>query len=329
MFTRLLCCLDSDFLMVLSMKYFLCCATGVFLSSLAILPATAVAQTASMPSDTTTSSGSGLYQEGPGDSGIVRYQRMRGYYWEQSGDLQKKISALGNAATTSVFMPVLFGVGIKNISPNFGDPRSGGRTHKGEDIMAVKGTPIVSPTPAVVLHTGVGNSDSSGTPTDPFPRLTGEFSLQEKISYLSTIFTQTSSSTALAQFLVLNFRGTFIAALAANIPLPLPITDVLASMPAPSLLPSRNVGGALPPGDLDIGSSGTAVATLQKYLIPHTGRCRRCSQASCWRGCYRQFRAHHQSRTCGIPGGGRHFSGKRILRAYHACVCRSSSDWHS
>ena len=57
-------------------------------------------------------------------------------------------------------MPVLFGVAPSDLSPNFGDPRSGGRTHEGEDIMAVKGTPVVSPTDAVV--TGTGKSGSPG-----------------------------------------------------------------------------------------------------------------------------------------------------------------------
>ena len=56
-------------------------------------------------------------------------------------------------------MPILFGVSVKNISPNFGDPRDGGaRTHEGEDIMAVKGTPIISPTNAVVIRAGTGGS---------------------------------------------------------------------------------------------------------------------------------------------------------------------------
>ena len=113
------------------------------------------------------------------------------------------------------------------------------------------------------LHFEIHNS--SGTPVDPFPRLTGEFSLQEKISYLYTILTQTSDSVALSRFLVTNFRGTFIASLAANIILPPTIIDALASIPATTV--STSVGGGLPAGDLDIGSSGAMVIALQKYLI--------------------------------------------------------------
>lgn len=229
------------------------------------------------------------------ESVSVSWQQIQEYR-QRSNDLQQKINALSTIANASVLMPVLFGVEVEDISPNFGDPRSGGRTHEGEDIMAVKGTPIVSPTPAVVIRTdygtGEGNAvytanpggetfiyyhldrfgegvvsglvlkqgsligyvgntgnasggaahlhfeihNSSGVPIDPFPRLTGEFSLQEKISYLSTILTQTSDSVALSKFLVTNFRSTFISALAAKIVLSLPIIDALASISEGALI---------------------------------------------------------------------------------------------
>ena len=253
-----------------------------------------------------------LYHEGQSESG---------QWGRPSSDLQQKINTLNSTANPYVYMPVLFGVAIKDISPNFCDPRYGGRTHEGEDIMAVKGTPIVSPTPAVVLRTGVGETEgnyvytanpggetfvymhldrigegvisglvlaqgsligyigntgnasggaahlhfeihnSSGIPIDPFPRLTGEFSLQEKISYLSTILTQTSDS-ALPQFLVSNFRATFVSALVLNITLPASIINFLVSIPE-----TPTPTGSLPAEDLDIGSSGIKVVELQRYLI--------------------------------------------------------------
>lgn len=265
-------------------------------------------------------------QDGSMATGTVRVQQIQ-QYRQQSSDLQNKISALPSSAVASVPMPVLFGVAVSDLTPNFGDPRDNGtRTHEGEDIMAVSGTPIVSPTAAVVLRTVtgpdegnavytanpggetfvymhldhfgegvsagtvlkqgsligyVGNTgnasggpahlhfeihNSSGTPIDPFPRLTGELSLKEKIADLFTILTQTSNRTALAEFLVTNFRGTFLTAIAATITLPAPITDALASITATpvSLI---GTGGTLPAGDLDIGSTGAAVVTLQKYLI--------------------------------------------------------------
>lgn len=297
----------------------------VLLYALVLSPATVIAQTTSGSSVASSSNSQWFYQDDSSEPASVRQERIRGYR-QQSSDLQQKINALSSTTNASVLMPVLFGVEVKDISPNFGDPRdSGTRTHEGEDIMAVKGTPIVSPTVAVVLRTVtgvdegnavytanpggetfvymhldrfgegvvagvvlqqgsligyVGNTgnasggpahlhfeihNSNGVPIDPFPRLTGELSLQEKISDLSIILTQTSDSTALSQFLVTNFRGTFMAALAANITLPLPIIDALASI-SETLAPV-STGDILPAGDLDIGSSGAAVVVLQQYLI--------------------------------------------------------------
>ena len=70
-------------------------------------------------------------------------------------DFQQKIASLSSTPVTSLPMTVLFGVGLKDISPNFGVPRAT-RKHQGEDIMAVKDTPVVSPTEAVVLGTQYG-----------------------------------------------------------------------------------------------------------------------------------------------------------------------------
>src|SRR3989338_6639523 len=252
-------------------------------------------------------------------------QRIRGWR-RQSSELQQKISVLPGVAEVAVLMPVLFGVGVNNISPNFGDPRDGGtRTHIGEDIMAVKGTPIVSPTAAVVLRTGVGSGqgnyvttanpggeafvymhldrfgegiaegvvleqgsliwyvgntgnasggaahlhleihNSGGVATDPFPRLTAEFTPAQKMSYLTNIFGQTSDPVALSEFLVSNFRLPFTAARSAGIVLPPLITGALDAVPiSPS---ASGAGVSLPEGDLTLGSSGTAVVNLQKFLI--------------------------------------------------------------
>lgn len=255
------------------------------------------------------------------------------FYRKQPSDIQQKMDALSSVANTSVYMPVLFGVGLNNISPNFGTPRSNGRTHQGQDIMAVKGTPIISPTPAVVLRTGTGVSegyyvytanpggetfgyvhldrigegvvpgavlnqgsligyvgntgnasggsahlhfeihDSSHNVVDPFPRLNRELSLQEKMTYLSTILNQTSDSATLSQFLVLNFRSTFISALAANITLPQPITNALSPLPVatPVITPPVTIVASSSLKvtllrNLSKGMSGADVKLLQKAL---------------------------------------------------------------
>ncbi len=262
--------------------------------------------------------------DGSSESTTTQVQRIRDFRQQSSG-LNQKISALPTVANPSVAMPVLFGVALTDISPNFGDPRDNGtRTHQGEDIIAVKGTPIVSPTPAVVLRTEtgvdegnavytinpggevfvymhldrfgegvvsgsvldmgsligyVGNTGNaaggpahlhfeihnpSGMPTDPFPRLTSEFTLDQKISYLNKILTQTSDPNALGAFLVTNFRGTFVLAAASGITLPPIITGFLVSIPEPV---SSSSSGSLPTGDLTLSSTGPAVTNLQTFLI--------------------------------------------------------------
>lgn len=56
-------------------------------------------------------------------------------------------------------VPVLFGVDKNVLVPDFGDSRGGGtRSHEGQDMRAPLGTPIVSPTEAIVISTGFGDS---------------------------------------------------------------------------------------------------------------------------------------------------------------------------
>ncbi len=301
------------------MKYLIHYTTIISLLAFLVLPVIVMAETPT-PSPTPTITPSVSQYD---SSGTTSTQQQMIRQWRYSSEFSQQIAALGTVPVATFPIPVLFGVGTKDIWPNFGDPRPH-RLHEGEDIMAVKGTPIVSPTDAVVtltnydvgagnsvytanpggesfvyyhldrigegvtrgkvLHRGsligyVGNTgdaaggpahlhfevhNSAGTPTDPFPRLAGEFPTGEKISYLSTILTQTSDPVALSQFLVTNFRSTFILAQTSNIILPSLIIDAMAAIPA---VPAPVNSGILPPGDLDVGSSGTAVINLQKYLI--------------------------------------------------------------
>lgn len=72
---------------------------------------------------------------------------------------QKAIDALDSEPVQDLPIPVLLGVAVSDLYPNFGDPRDGGtRTHEGEDIMAPKDDYIVSPTDAVVTSVGTGES---------------------------------------------------------------------------------------------------------------------------------------------------------------------------
>lgn len=79
----------------------------------------------------------------------------------RTSQYRDKISALGAAPIAGFPIPVLLGVEVSDLTKNFGDPRGDGtRTHEGLDILAPSGTPVVSPTDAVV--TRVGDGASSG-----------------------------------------------------------------------------------------------------------------------------------------------------------------------
>lgn len=68
-------------------------------------------------------------------------------------------SDLGDDMVEEIAIPILFGLDYDEIYPDFGDDRDGGdRTHEGEDMMAPEGTPIVSPTEAIVTSVGFGDS---------------------------------------------------------------------------------------------------------------------------------------------------------------------------
>ncbi len=81
--------------------------------------------------------------------------------WRGSQSIYAQASFLAKEPVLSLPIPVLFNVELRNLTANFGDPRGDGtRTHEGLDIMAPRGTPIVSPTDAVVAR--IGNGASSG-----------------------------------------------------------------------------------------------------------------------------------------------------------------------
>lgn len=245
------------------------------------------------------------------------------YDWLQSNNrtLSRRVNQLDEDPVASLPMPILFGVAPANLSPNFGDPRSGGRTHEGEDMMAPKGAPIISPTEAVVLATGVweggGNYVSTANPggekfvymhldwiadldpgdvldpgdligyvgntgnasggaphlhfeirkngaQDPFPRLKSEFTLAQKMKFTADIIDdgESKNEDQFVKFLVANYRSQFLAAQALDIDVP---EEILAEMKLVPATGAANIASF--PGDLTLGANGSAVVTLQKFLI--------------------------------------------------------------
>jgi murein DD-endopeptidase MepM/ murein hydrolase activator NlpD len=79
------------------------------------------------------------------------------FIWRQSSNrIRDGVSQLASEPVQNVPIPILFGVALSDLTRNFGDPRGLNRTHEGLDMMAPKGTPVVSPTEAVVLSASSG-----------------------------------------------------------------------------------------------------------------------------------------------------------------------------
>lgn len=71
----------------------------------------------------------------------------------------KAINKLDDDPVEEIPIPIMFGLALKSIYSDFGDGRDGGdRQHEGQDLLAPRGTPIASPTDAVVVRTGNGSS---------------------------------------------------------------------------------------------------------------------------------------------------------------------------
>jgi len=233
-------------------------------------------------------------------------------------------------------IPVLFGVNLDDIVPDFGDPRGDGtRLHEGQDIRAPKGTPIVSPTEAVVISTGSGASagkyvytanpggevfrymhldeianlsrgdelavgdfigtvgdtgnapdgiyhlhweirDEDNDATDPFPRITKEFTLKQKMSFLSDIIKDFSRSERkkYAAFLVNTFGGEFSEATRKGYDVPSEIEAVLKDSDignrAKLLTQLQALINQIPSvltSELKLGDDGARVVLLQFYLM--------------------------------------------------------------
>jgi len=233
----------------------------------------------------------------------------------------------------SFSIPVLFGVTLENVVPDFGASRDGGsREHEGQDFLAPEGAPVVSPTDAVVLSVGKGESagkyvytlnpggeqfrymhlsevadldrgdvlqagdyigqvgDTGNAPDgvyhlhfetrgedgaeDPYPRLTGTFTLKEKASFLDDIFRDLDDEDEYADFLVTTFRNDMERAFKAGYALPDEVVEALeergvvaAAKQAAALAEIIEQLPTYLAMELEQGDQGVAVMLLQLYII--------------------------------------------------------------
>ncbi|MFM2374810.1 MAG: hypothetical protein RLZZ234_805 [Candidatus Parcubacteria bacterium] len=71
----------------------------------------------------------------------------------ESGVAYKKAEKLGRTRIKSFVVPVL-GISVPSLKDTWGEARSLGRTHEGIDIIAPRGSVVVSPTKAIVVQIG-------------------------------------------------------------------------------------------------------------------------------------------------------------------------------
>lgn len=243
-------------------------------------------------------------------------------------------SDLDDDPVAEVAIPVLFGVTLSDVIPDFGAPRGGGtRQHEGQDFIVPLGTPVVSPTEAVVLSTGTGASagkfvytanpggeqfrymhfdyiadlergdtldvgdligtvgdtgnaapgdyhlhfetrDDDNQAQDPHERLVDDFTLKEKMSFLSGILRAVDDEDEYAEFLVSTFTADFVAAYNAEYRLP---DEIEAALEATGALDQQTqvaqletIMQSIPQlltMELATGDEGAAVVLLQLYLM--------------------------------------------------------------
>jgi hypothetical protein len=113
---------------------------------------------------------------------------------------------------------------------------------------------------ATHLHFGIYKSGA----TNPYPRLTSEFSLEERITAITKILGQVSDPASLAKSLASQYAGAFTEARTKGITLPQLIAENLGGTPlAKATGVSVNAGFVR---DLKLGMAGEDVRSLQKFL---------------------------------------------------------------
>jgi hypothetical protein len=144
------------------------------------------------------------------------------------------------------------------------------------DTIEVRSGDVLKPGDLVGTVGNTGNA-SGGAPhlhfeirkdgaTDPYPRLTREFTLTERVAALEAIIEDSSDEEEEAENIVALYRASLISARAQGVELSKTLTDALGAIAAPPVAGALPAGGSSP-RDLTVGSSGEDVRTLQAFLM--------------------------------------------------------------
>lgn len=129
--------------------------------------------------------------------------------------------------------------------------------------------------PDGVYHLHFETRDEDNQAQDPYPRLTGEFTLEEKMEFVEGILRDDNlDEDDYAEFLVASYPGAFRDAVVAGYELPDAISDILDESGETEKLDERadltavlkKIPAAVTPG-LTIGDQGPRSVLLQLYLI--------------------------------------------------------------
>ena len=277
------------------------------------------------------------------NEGESRYEDYTRWF---SSRYDSRVDDLDDDPVENLYLPVILGLELDDMIANYGDPRGGGtRSHEGQDLIAPRWSPVVSPTEAVVINITDGDSsgltvytanpggerfaymhleyipdyleegdrlqvgdligfngdsgNAQGTvthvhfeirdngPTDPYPRLTKEFSDERKAEIIDNFWSDLDSDEQedIARNLLLYFKTELESFNNRGYELPKDITDLLSGdRPAPVVSQAeididdidlddrlralvREIGRGLPSSNLSIGSDNSGVVWLQKFLI--------------------------------------------------------------